>query len=100
MKVISLFSGCGGLDLGFEKAGFEIPIANEYDKDIWKTYEINHTNTKLIKGYIGERLHLLDVENNFLHNILKEQTRKSDRCYNNKIKGLHLKKVTTKSAGG
>ena len=24
MKVISLFSGCGGLDLGFEKAGFEI----------------------------------------------------------------------------
>ena len=27
----------------------------------------------LIKGYIGERLHHLDVENNFLHNILKEQ---------------------------
>ena len=54
----------------------------------------------LIKGYIRERLHHLDVENNFLHNILKEQTRKSDRCYNNKIKVLHLKKVTTKSAGG
>lgn len=52
MKVISLFSGCGGLDLGFEKAGFEIPIANEFDKNIWKTYEINHKNTKLIKGDI------------------------------------------------
>lgn len=52
MKVISLFSGCGGLDLGFEKAGFEIPVANEYDKNIWKTYEINHNNTKLIKGDI------------------------------------------------
>ena len=32
MNVISLFSGCGGLDLGFEKAGFNIPIANEFDK--------------------------------------------------------------------
>ena len=42
MKVISLFSGCGGLDLGFEKAGFEIPIANEFDKNIWKTYEIRN----------------------------------------------------------
>lgn len=52
MKVISLFSGCGGLDLGFEKAGFEIPIANEFDKTIWKTYEINHPQTQLIKGDI------------------------------------------------
>ena len=24
MKVISLFSGCGGLDLGFVKAGFDV----------------------------------------------------------------------------
>lgn len=52
MKVISLFSGCGGLDLGFEKAGFEIPIANECDKTIWETFKINHRNTKLIEGDI------------------------------------------------
>lgn len=52
MNIISLFSGCGGLDLGFERAGFDIPVANEFDKKIWATYEANHPNTKLIKGDI------------------------------------------------
>ncbi|MEA4830980.1 MAG: DNA cytosine methyltransferase [Oscillospiraceae bacterium] len=52
MKVISLFSGCGGLDLGFEKAGFEIPVANEFDKTIWETFKVNHPNTRLIEGDI------------------------------------------------
>lgn len=51
-KIISLFSGCGGLDLGFEKAGFDIPVANEFDKTIWATFEANHPKTKLIKGDI------------------------------------------------
>ena len=51
MDVISLFSGAGGLDLGFKKAGFNIVAANEYDTTIWETYEKNH-RAKLIKGDI------------------------------------------------
>lgn len=41
MKVISLFSGCGGLDLGFKKAGFDIIFANDIDKDACISYENN-----------------------------------------------------------
>ena len=41
MNVVSLFSGCGGLDLGFQQAGFEVVYANDIDRDVWKTYELN-----------------------------------------------------------
>ena len=54
MNVISLFSGCGGLDLGFEKAGFNIPVANEFDKTIWETFKVNHPNTHLIEGDVRQ----------------------------------------------
>jgi len=47
MNVVSFFAGAGGLDLGFQKAGFNVVWANEYDKDIWETYEKNHKNTTL-----------------------------------------------------
>ena len=33
-KVIDLFAGVGGLSLGFEKQGFEVVLANEYDQSI------------------------------------------------------------------
>ena len=51
MKLLSLFTGAGGLDLGFERAGFKIAMANEYDSSIWSTYERNHLNP-LLKGDI------------------------------------------------
>lgn len=41
LKVCSLFSGIGGIDLGFIQAGFEIVWANEIDKDAAKTYKYN-----------------------------------------------------------
>lgn len=47
MKIVSFFAGAGGLDLGFERAGFEVIWANEYDKEIWDTYQYNHKTTIL-----------------------------------------------------
>jgi DNA (cytosine-5)-methyltransferase 1 len=56
MKIVSFFAGAGGLDLGFENAGFEVIWANEYDKEIWETYEKNHKNTVLDRWSIVDIL--------------------------------------------
>ena len=39
--VIGLFSGCGGLDYGFQLAGFNIAYSNDIEKSIKETYEYN-----------------------------------------------------------
>ena len=44
MDLVSLFAGAGGMDLGFEKAGFNVIWANEYDNTIWETYRKNHAS--------------------------------------------------------
>ena len=41
MRIISLFCGAGGMDLGFIKAGHEIVWSNDNDQDSCKTYERN-----------------------------------------------------------
>src|SRR3989344_2108140 len=41
MRIVSLFSGAGGLDLGLTKAGHEIVWANDFDHDSCETYRKN-----------------------------------------------------------
>lgn len=40
--IVSMFSGCGGLDLGFKKAGFGIEYASDYADFLKETYDANH----------------------------------------------------------
>lgn len=39
--VVSLFSGCGGMDLGFINSGFDVIWANDFNQDAVKTYSKN-----------------------------------------------------------
>lgn len=46
--MIDLFSGVGGLSLGFEMAGFNAVLANEYDTSIAESYVKNRPHVKMI----------------------------------------------------
>ena len=59
--VIDLFAGVGGLSLGFEQVGFDVVLANEYDKEIAAAYQRNHHKTKMVVGDITA----LDLEETF-----------------------------------
>ena len=52
LKVLSLFAGAGGMDLGFKNAGYEIVWANDIDADSVKTYQRN----------IGHHIYHGDIE--------------------------------------
>ena len=48
MNVIDLFSGCGGLSLGFLKDGYTVKTAVEFDKSIAQSYKENHPDINVI----------------------------------------------------
>lgn len=58
---VSLFSGAGGMDVGFEQAGIKVLFANEIDKIAAKTFEKNHPDTKLIVDDINNIYSILEI---------------------------------------
>jgi DNA (cytosine-5)-methyltransferase 1 len=57
LRAISLFTGAGGLDLGFEAAGFSIVASVELDRDARQTIAKNRPNWRLLQQ--GD-IHLVD----------------------------------------
>lgn len=51
-KTVSLFSGCGGLDLGFHQQGYEVIWSNDYDEWAAATFKKN----------LGDVMHCGDIE--------------------------------------
>jgi DNA (cytosine-5)-methyltransferase 1 len=51
---VSLFCGIGGLDLGFESAGFEIAIAIDNNPKVLELYRLNFPETTVLCRDIGE----------------------------------------------
>lgn len=50
---VSLFCGAGGLDMGFERAGFKTIWANDFNEDACKTHR-NWSNTEVVCGDISK----------------------------------------------
>lgn len=60
LTAVSLFSGAGGMDVGFEQAGIKILLANEIDKMASNTFMKNHPDTEMIVDDINNIFHLLE----------------------------------------
>ncbi|MCL2882276.1 MAG: DNA cytosine methyltransferase [Coriobacteriia bacterium] len=64
---LSLFSGAGGLDIGFEQAGFDILFANELDADAADTWMANRPDSHAmhqgdLNSYLNELSSYRDVD--------------------------------------
>ena len=53
VTIVSLFSGCGGMDLGFKQAGYQLVWANDFDQKACDTYRLNLGN-HIVHGDIAD----------------------------------------------
>lgn len=66
MKIVSLFSGIGGLDQGFIDAGYEVVWANDFDRYAAHTYNKNNPEGIMHLGDINE----IPLESIPMHDVL------------------------------
>ena len=53
MTAVSLFTGAGGMDIGFERAGIEVVLANELMSEAAETYNANHAAGVMVNDDIN-----------------------------------------------
>ena len=73
MLCVSLFSGCGGLDIGISNAGFDVVLANDNDVCCRDSYlanrpgatfhlgSVNELTESVLRGYLGSDLNCIDL---------------------------------------
>ncbi|PIS40041.1 MAG: DNA (cytosine-5-)-methyltransferase [Candidatus Nealsonbacteria bacterium CG08_land_8_20_14_0_20_36_22] len=52
--IIDLFSGCGGLSFGLQKAGFDVLLGVDNWEESLKTFAVNHKRSKILTGDISK----------------------------------------------
>lgn len=59
LTAVSLFTGAGGMDIGFERAGIEVVLANELMSDAAATYNANHASGVMVNDDVNNIFDLL-----------------------------------------
>ena len=57
---VSLFTGAGGMDVGFERAGINIVFANEMMSEAAQTYSANHPDGIMVNDDIHNQIETID----------------------------------------
>ena len=60
MTAVSLFTGAGGMDIGFERAGIKVVFANELMSEAAATYNANHSDGVMVNDDVNNIFDLLD----------------------------------------
>ncbi len=60
LTAVSLFTGAGGMDIGFERAGIEVVLANELMSEAAATYNANHASGVMVNDDVNNIFDLLD----------------------------------------
>lgn len=66
-KIVDLFSGAGGLELGFEQAGYDIVFSTDFDEYCEKVHLANRPNIPFLK------IDIHDLDENLLDKYVAEE---------------------------